>query len=162
MALDKAREEEALDRAEEVESSWGHPEKVWSDLIETVQAGAIRDFSEIADEWLRFIWCLDQYRIADAPPVGMGDPEKPFNQRIDGVYRSKGNQFATLLSLLLENRTDETIRSRSKIKGFSQTHQIDLAWPEGPAVPVVCAESKLTGGPAYRGYRARVKSAVVV
>jgi hypothetical protein len=155
MSLNKAEEEEVFDRAREVEDSWGHPEKIWADLIGDVQDRAVREFSEIHGAWLGFIWCLDQYRIADAPPVGMGDLSRPFNQRIEGVYRSKGNQFATLLSLLLENRTDERIRSRSKIKGFSQTHQIDLAWPVGPTVPVVCAESKLSGGPAYKGYKAR-------
>lgn len=155
MELDKAQEDEALDRAQDVENIWGHPERIWTDLAGEVQDKAIRDFSEIADKWLQFIWCLDQYRIAYAPPIGMGDSSRPFNQRIDGVYRGKGNRFATLLTLLLENRTNERIRSRSKIKGFSQTHQIDLAWPVGPGVPVVCAESKLSGGPAYLSYKAR-------
>jgi hypothetical protein len=155
VALDRLKEEEAFDRAEEVEDRWGHPEKIWAGLIDDVQVKAIRDFSVITDDWLRFIWCLDQYRIADAPPIRMGDPARPFNQRIEGIYRGKGNRFAMLLALLLENRTDERIRSRSKIKGFSQTHQIDLAWPVGPGVPVVCAESKLSGGPAYGNYKAR-------
>jgi hypothetical protein len=155
MASDKAQENEALDRAREVEVAWGHPDRIWAKLIDEVQAKAVRDFTAIADQWLSFIWCLDQYRIADAPPIGMGDQTRPFNQRIEGVYRGKGNQFATLLSLLLENRTNERIRSRSRIKGFSQTHQIDLAWPVGPVVPVVCAESKLSGGPAYGNFKAR-------
>jgi len=155
MALDKAQEDEALDRAREVEDAWGHPERIWAELIDDVQDKAVRDFTAINDQWLRFIWCLDQYRIADAPPLGMGDQSRPFNQRIEGVYRGKGNQFATLLSLLLENRTNERIKSRSRIKGFSQTHQIDLAWPVGPTIPVVCAESKLSGGPAYGNYKAR-------
>jgi hypothetical protein len=155
MELDRAKEDEALDRAKEVEAQWGHPDEIWTDLVAEVQDAGIRDFAKIADRWLGFIWCLDQYRIADAPPVGMGDASKPYNQRIDGVYRSKGNQFSTLLSLLLENRTNETISSRSRIAGFSQTHQIDLAWPTHPDAPIVCAESKLTGGPAYRGHRGR-------
>jgi hypothetical protein len=155
MALDKAQEDEAFDRAHDVEAQWGHPGLLWDDLIGAVQNEAIREFGDVSDRWLQFIWCLDQYRIADAPPTGMGDPTKPFNQRIDGIYRSKGNQFSTLLSLLLQNRTGEIIRSRSKIKGFSQNHQIDLAWPDRRVAPVVCAESKLTGGPAYRGYRGR-------
>ncbi|HZZ19095.1 MAG TPA: hypothetical protein VFE25_06995 [Opitutaceae bacterium] len=155
MALNKAKEEEALDRAREVGEQWGSPAEIWAELVGTVQDTAIRDFAEISDQWLKFIWCLDQYRIADAPPSGMGDTSKPYDQRIDGIYRGKGNQFSTLLSLLLENRTNERIRSRSRVEGFSQTHQIDLAWPGHPAAPVVCGESKLTGGPAYRGYRGR-------
>jgi len=155
MALDEPKESEAAERAAEVESRWGHPESLWDGLVNKVQANAIRDFSAIADEWLSLMWCLDEFRIADTPPRGAGDLAKPFNQRIDGVYRGKGNLFATLLSLLLENRTGQVIRSRSQIQGFSQNHQIDLAWPDRRVAPIVCAESKLTGGPAYRGYRAR-------
>jgi hypothetical protein len=151
MALDRAKEREAAERATEAESKWGHPGDLWHDLISGVQNRATRDFDDIAGEWLSFMWCLDQFRIADAPPQGMGDLAKPYDQRIDGVYRGKGNQFATLLTLLLENRTGQTIRSRNQIKGFSQNHQIDLAWPDRRVDPVVCAESKLTGGPAYRG-----------
>jgi hypothetical protein len=155
MTLDESNEIEAAERAAEVEGRWGHPESHWSGLIDKVQNSAIRDFSDVADEWLSLMWCLDEFRIADAPPKGMGDPAKPFNQRIDGVYRGKGNMFATLLSLLLENRTGQAIRSRSQIQGFSQNHQIDLAWPDRHVAPIVCAESKVSGGPAYRGYRAR-------
>ncbi len=155
MALNKPEEDEALDRAREIEAQWGHPGEIWSELVGGVQDNGIRDFADIAEQWLKFIWCLDQYRIADAPPVALGDGTKSYKQRIDGVYRGKGNQFSTLLSLLLENRTNERIGSRSKIEGFSQTHQIDLAWPGHPAAPIVCAESKLTGGPAYRGYPGR-------
>jgi hypothetical protein len=54
-----------------------------------------------------------------------------------------------LLSLLLNNRTGEQIRSRGAIKGYSQDHQIDLAWPDRGVRPIVCAESKVSGGPAY-------------
>jgi hypothetical protein len=155
MALDEVKESEAADRAAEVESRWGHPDELWNALIDKVQNAAIRDFSTVVDEWLSLMWCMDEFRIADAPPKGMGDLSKPFDQRIDGVYRGKGNQFAALLSLLLQNRTGQAIRSRSEIVGFSQKHQIDLAWPDRRVAPVVCAESKLTGGPAYRGRRAR-------
>jgi hypothetical protein len=154
MALDKD-ELAAVKRAAEVQAQWGHPAERWQSLIGSVQNGAIRDFSAVGQEWLSYMWCLDQYRIADAPPEGMGDPGQPYDRRLDGIYRGKGNSFATLLSLLLENRTGQTIRSRSKIKGYSQNHQIDLAWPDRPVAPIVCAESKLTGGPGYRGRRAR-------
>lgn len=115
----------------------------------------------MVEEYLELMWCLDQYRIADAPPDGMGKmltkDNKPttFGSRMDGIYRGKGNWFAILLALLLNNRTGQTIRSRSKIKGFSQDHQIDLAWPDREVAPFVCAESKVTGGPAYRDYPAR-------
>jgi hypothetical protein len=154
MALGEA-EMAAAERAAEVQATWGHPDERWESLIGKVQNSAIRDFSAVIDEWLSYMWCLDQYRIADVPPVGMGDPTQPYSRRLDGIYRGKGNSFATLLSLLLENRTGQAIRSRSAIKGYSQNHQIDLAWPDRRSAPIVCAESKLTGGPPYRGQRAR-------
>jgi len=155
MALNQAAEQAAEDRAKAVRADIGHPEERWEALIERVQAEAIRDFQAVTWDYLAMMWCLDQYRIADAPPDGMGKLDKPYRSRMDGIYRGKGNRFATLLSLLLENRTAEKIRSRSEIKGYSQNHQIDLAWPDREVAPIVCAESKVTGGPAYRDYPAR-------
>jgi hypothetical protein len=155
MVLVPELEEAAVERAAAVRDQWGHPEERWNGLIALIQNGAIREFASVETEWLNLMWCFDQYRIADAPPEGMGDPTQSFSQRIDGIYRGKGNLFATLLSLLLHNRTGEGIRSRSKIEGFSQLHQIDLAWPDRRVAPIVCAESKLMGGPAYRDRRAR-------
>jgi hypothetical protein len=155
MALDSDQEKAAVERAAKVREDWGHPDELWQALIGAVQDGAVRNFATVADEWLSYMWCLDQYRMADAPPIGMGDPEQPYGRRMDGIYRGKGNSFATLLSLLLENRTGQAIRSRSAIKGYSQNHQVDLAWPDRRVAPIVCAESKLTGGPPYRGQRPR-------
>jgi hypothetical protein len=155
MAFDPEQEEAAAERAVMVRNDWGHPEERWQKLIALVQNGAVREFASVETEWLELMWCMDQYRIADAPPDGMGAASQSFSQRIDGVYRGKGNLFATLLSLLLQNRTGERIRSRSKIEGFSQLHQIDLAWPDRRVAPIICAESKLMGGPAYRDRRAR-------
>jgi len=164
MALNEEAEAAALARAKEVEAKWGHPGELWEALIERVQAEGIREFGVVMDDYLALMWSLDQYRIADAPPEGMGFgkptkggklKEKSHRSRMDGIYRGKGNWFATLLSLLLNNRTGQTIRSRSKIKGFSQDHQIDLAWPDRDVAPLVCAESKVTGGPSYRDYPSR-------
>lgn len=155
MPLDADKEAKAAERAEAVRESVGHAGERWEALIERVQAEGIRDFQAVMWDFLALMWCLDQYRIADAPPDGMGKLGTPYSSRMDGVYRGKGNWFATLLSLLLDNRTGQKIRSRSRIKGFSQTHQIDLAWPDRDIAPVVCAESKVTGGPAYRAYPAR-------
>jgi hypothetical protein len=151
----KAEETEAAERAADVQAQWGHPDERWQALISEVQNGAIRDFGAVAEDWLAYMWCLDQFRIADAPPEGMGNPKQSFKGRMDGIYRGKGNTFATLLSLLLQNRTGQTIRSRSAIKGYSQNHQIDLAWPDRRIAPHVCAESKVSGGPPYRDQRAR-------
>lgn len=151
----QAAEDEAAVRAVAVQQQVGHPQERWAALIERIQSDGVRDFSEVMDDFLALIWCLDQFRIADAPPAGMGDPKAQFGSRMDGVYRGKGNWFATMLALLLDNRTGQKIRSRSKIVGYSQKHQIDLAWPDREIAPIVCAESKLTGGPAYRSYPER-------
>ncbi|HYM45216.1 MAG TPA: hypothetical protein VES65_03525 [Solirubrobacteraceae bacterium] len=150
-------EEERLaeGRAAATRARVGHPGERWSTLIERVQRDAIRDFSAVEEDFLALMWCLDQYRIADAPPFGMGNPKANPQSRMDGIYRGKGHWFSTLLGLLLDNRTGQKIRSRSKIRGYSQKHQIDLAWPDRDIAPIVCAESKITGGPAYRKYRAR-------
>jgi hypothetical protein len=148
-------EREAAARAEAVRAEVGHPQVRWDALAARVQDEAIREFTKVVDDWLALMWCLDRYRVADAAPSGMGKLDKPWDTRLEGAYRTKGNWFATLLSLLLENRTDQKIRSRNEIKGFSQVHQIDLAWPDRNVAPIVCAESKITGGPAYRNYPAR-------
>jgi hypothetical protein len=85
----------------------------------------------------------------------MGKPGAPWRARLEGAYRGKGNWLATLLSLLLGNRTGERLRSRGSIEGFSQSHQVDLAWPDRKVAPVICAESKVTGAPGYGNTRAR-------
>lgn len=145
-----AQEQAAIDRAAVVRADWGHPQDRWDVLIARIQNTSLTDFAAVSEEWLAMMWCLDQYRIADAPPEGMGNQALAYAGRMDGIYRGKGNWFATILTLLLNNRTGQTLRSRSEIKGFSQNHQIDLAWPDRDSAPIVCAESKLTGGPAYR------------
>jgi hypothetical protein len=148
-------EQQAIARAQQVREVVGHPQERWDALIERVQAEGVRNFADVTDDYLALMWCLDCYRVADAPPVGMGDADRPYRSRMDGIYRGKGNWFAILLALLLDNRTGQKIRSRSKIKGYSQVHQIDLAWPDRDVAPIICAESKITGGPAYREYPQR-------
>lgn len=146
----RAAEKEAARRAQQVQREVGHPRERWDALVEHVQSQRIRDFADVTSDYLALMWCLDRYRVADAPPLGMGDARQPYRSRMDGIYRGKGNQFANLLSLLLDNRTGQKIRSRSRIVGYSQLHQIDLAWPDREIAPIICAESKVTGGPAYR------------
>jgi len=153
--LDIEEERKAAARAEAVRLRVGHPGERWGALCQRIETQRIRDFADVTTEFLALMWCLDQYRVADAPPARMGKHAARYSSRIDGVYRGKGNWFAILLALLLDNRTGQRIRSRSRIKGFSQSHQIDLAWPDRDIAPIVCAESKVTGGPAYRGFPAR-------
>jgi hypothetical protein len=146
---------EIVARAKAVEEKWGHPDQLWTALRDQVQDHAVVNFDDVTDQWLELIWCLDQFRIEGVPPIGMGKLTITPGRRLDGIYRGKGNWFATLLSLLLQNRTGEPIRSRGGIVGFSQEHQIDIAWPDRLLAPITCAETKLTGGPAYGDNPAR-------
>ena len=121
----------------------GSPLQLWDDLQERVQDSAIKRFSDVQADWLALMWALDSFRAAGLKPDGVED--------IEALNRGKGNWFASLLQLLLQNRTSQRIGSRTKIEGFSQLHQIDVAWPARKLDPLVCAETKVTGGPAYGG-----------
>lgn len=123
-------------------------------LVERVQGEALRQFSAIQAEWLELMWTLDAYRRESVPPAGMRGPTDPA-ARIAAIYRQKGNWFAEFIALLLGNQTSQLIASRSRVQGFSQTHQIDVAWPDRAVDPLVCAETKVTGGPPYGSYNAR-------
>ena len=63
------------------------------------------------------------------------------------------------MALILGNKTKSAVASRSKIAGFSQTHQIDIAWPDRETEvlrdPLICCEVKLTGAPGVRGGKPR-------
>jgi hypothetical protein len=130
----------------ELEKQVGHPEVLQDELVARVESEAIRTFSEIQGDWIRLMWSLDAFRVAGLTPTGMG---KGGSAGFEGVYRSKGNWFALLLALLIENQTGQFVGARTKVQGFSQLHQIDLAWPSRKVDPLVCAESKVTGAPAF-------------
>ena len=85
----------------------------------------------------------------------MGKSRVQAAARLGGIYRGKGNWFADAVALLLENQTDQRIAPRNTVQGFSQSHQIDVAWPVRDINPLICAETKVTGGPPYGSYRAR-------
>lgn len=132
--------------AGELEDDVGHPEEMRDSLIARVQDRAIKRFSEIQDDWVQLMWSLDAFRIAGLAPTGMG---RGGPSGFEGVYRSKGNWFALLLALLIDNQTGQFVGSRTRIQGFSQLHQIDLAWPAREVDPLVCAETKVTGAPGF-------------
>lgn len=144
-----------------VEQRWGHPGRKWEALRARVADEGIQKFADVQDDWLDLLWTLDQYRIARVPPIGMGKPTQSAPKRLEGVYRGKGHWFAELLALLLGNRTNQILAPRSKVRGFSQNHQIDIAWPAshtpGEALedPRICVETKLTGAPPYGDTGAR-------
>ena len=87
-----------------VEERVGHPREKWEDLKASVQDKAISEFIHVQDAWLNLMWTLDAYRIAEAVPRGFKDQ--------GAINRGKGNWFAELLALLLENRTHHRIAAR--------------------------------------------------
>jgi hypothetical protein len=141
--------------AVQLEGSVGHPGEKWEALKERVQDGVVRRFVEVQDDWLDLMWCLDAYRRAQVPPRGMGRATVAPDRRLEAIYRGKGNWFATLVALLLQNRTNQQIAPRQRVQGFSQRHQIDLAWPAREEDPRVCVETKVTGAPGYATTPAR-------
>lgn len=130
----------------ELEEKVGHPEILRDRLIDRAQDEGVKRFADIQDDWVRLMWSLDAFRVAGLTPTGMG---KGGSAGFEGVYRSKGNWFALLLALLIDNQTGQHVGSRTKVQGFSQLHQIDLAWPSRKVDPLVCAETKVTGAPAF-------------
>jgi hypothetical protein len=148
----------AATAAAELEREVGHPGELWAELQRRVQDEAITQFARVEADWLELMWSIDAFRIAGIPPRGMGRDELDAGPRLAAIYRTKGNWFATLIALLLQNRTHQRIQPRTKVHGFSQMHQIDVAWPIRDEDPLICAETKVTGAPAYG--RTPVRSAL--
>lgn len=144
---------------EQLEAQVGHPEAKFEALKSKIQDDVVRKFRDIEAEFLDLIWTLDQYRAHQVVPYGMGNPKFAPSSRLEGIYRGKGNYFSTVMALILGNKTTSQLASRRDIQGFSQTHQIDIAWPARDAVPLVdpyiCAEAKLTGAPPFEENRGR-------
>jgi hypothetical protein len=138
-----------------VEDLVGHPEDKFDRLKERIQEGA-RSFQEVEVDFLDLIWTMDAYRIQQVVPRGMGNVSSvSADRRLEGIYRGKGNYFSTIVSLILGQMTTSQLASRSDVMGFSQPHQIDIAWPARdvrPLVdPLICCEAKLTGAPPFPG-----------
>lgn len=148
-----ATKEEA--EAQRLEALVGHPGQMLETLKDRIQGDGVWAFEAIEREYLALMWAMDAYRVAGVPPRGMGKATNTPQKRLEGVYRSKGNWFAELLALLLQNRTSKHIAPRQRVQGFSQMHQIDIAWPAREFDPFVCAETKVTGAPSYGATPAR-------
>ena len=142
-------EDAARDSAQVLDANVGHPGRMWKALNNRIEVKRLKKFADVRDDWIKLMWTLDAYKAQGVPPIGMGDPADGYKARLDGVYRSKGNWFATLVAQLLANRTGQKVAARTKVQGFSQLHQIDVAWPDREVDPLVCVETKVTGGPAY-------------
>ncbi len=139
----------ADDRLRRLESDVGHPGTLQEELLQRVQDRGITQFAEIQDDWLRLMWSLDCYRVESVAPRGMGNPKVSEASRVGAIYRMKGNWFARLVAALLQNRTHQEIAAKGFVQGFSQPHQVDVAWPPRERDPLVCIETKVTGAPAY-------------
>lgn len=142
-------------RAEVLEAEVGHPGERWEELKRRVQDEVVTQFHQVETDWLALMWAIDAFRVAGIPPRAMGRTSVESPARLAAIYRSKGNWFATLVALLLQNRTNQPIQPRTKVRGFSQIHQIDVAWPVRDVDPLVCAETKVTGAPAFGDTPAR-------
>lgn len=142
----------------QIEAVVGHPKEKFEALLDRIQAEAIKTFTEVESDFLDMIWTLDAYRIAQVVPRGMANPLKPDlspEKQLEGVYRGKGNYFSSVITHILGNMTTSRLASRNDVMGFSQPHQIDIAWPARDVKPLrdalICCEAKLTGAPAYPG-----------
>jgi hypothetical protein len=153
----------ASDRAADqarVEARVGHPGAKVQALVARIQRDGVTSFRAVEADFLDLLWTLDNYRTEQVVPRGMGNPKvKSLDRRLEGIYRSKGNYFSAVVALILGQMTTSQLASRSNVMGFSQTHQIDIAWPARdvkPLVdPLICCEAKLTGAPPYPGNEGR-------
>lgn len=143
----------------QLEERVGHPEVKFEALKAKIQERVVKSFRLIEPDFLDLIWTLDQYRIRQVVPRDMGKPLLVPDRRLEGIYRGKGHYFSTVMALILGNKTTSQLASRRDIQGFSQTHQIDIAWPARDTVPLldpyICAEAKLTGAPPIEGNKGR-------
>jgi hypothetical protein len=138
-----------------LEARVGHPGERWQFLRDRVQDQAITTFAAIESDWLALMWSIDAFRSEGIAPRLMGREDIDDALRLAAVYRFKGNWFATLIALLLQNRTHQHISPRTKVKGFSQNHQIDVAWPVREEDPLICVETKVSGASATPSVSAR-------
>jgi hypothetical protein len=140
---------------DDLERNVGSPKLLWDALLDRVQVQGITRFADIEADWLGLLWCLDTYRIAGIAPRYLGKPSLSEPRRLAAAYRMKGNWFALVVAALLQNRTSQQIAAKNRVIGFSQPHQVDVAWPPRENDPLVCIETKVTGAPAYSDTPAR-------
>src|SRR5262245_43240137 len=132
-----------------LEEQVGNPVLLWESLKERVQSEALKRFADIEEEWLRFMWSLDAYRSRSVAPRGVSA------KTLGALNRRKGHRIAELLSLLLQNQTSQQIGTRTEVRGFSQAHRLGLVWPVRVADALICAETKVSGAPAFGSTPAR-------
>ncbi|WP_313278045.1 hypothetical protein [Timonella senegalensis] len=138
-----------------LEASVGIPLLKMEAIRSRIQDEVIKSFREIEIDFLDLLWTVDTYRVAQVVPRTPGIKRDKNKKPADteGAYRSKGNFFSEIITLILSNKTSSPLAARDRVQGFSQLHQIDIAWPARPGKtlqdPLICCEVKLTGAPAY-------------
>lgn len=140
-------------RAQDLVDSVGLPSEKYASIIERIRVERIEKFLDVQTMLLDWLWCVDAYRIAGVvPPDFAAGPTRTTGDALSGsFYRNRGDRFSDILTMLLRNRTSLDLAPRSRVKGFSQEHQIDIAW--SPTIqdvlsdPVVCCEVKILGAP---------------
>ncbi|RLV55500.1 hypothetical protein D9V41_10400 [Aeromicrobium phragmitis] len=145
-----------------IERLVGVPGERLLDLKAHIQDRNVTRFQEIESQFLGLLWSIDTYRIEQViprAPAGAKVAGYSAEQLAGGIYRKKGNFFSEIITAILSNKTESPLAPRAQVKGFSQLHQIDIAWPApdiGVATePIVCCEAKLTGAPAFADTPAR-------
>lgn len=158
-----AKKDVSNDPAEQarVEAAVGNPKDKFELLCEQIQHGATM-FKAIELEFLDLLWTMDTYRREQVVPRGMVSAKmlnEPPDKQLEGIYRGKGNYLSTVVALIVGEMTTSPLASRRDVEGFSQPHQIDIAWPAydmDPIIgPLICCEAKLTGAPPFPGNKGR-------
>jgi len=137
-----------------VEALVGNPSDKQQLLRDRIQNESVRAFRDIEVDFLDILWTIDTYRVEQVTPrARAGTRLRKGSEGGEGIYRGKGNFFSEIITLILSNKTSSPLASRSDVQGFSQLHQIDIAWPARPGKalqdPLICCEVKLTGAPGY-------------
>lgn len=137
-----------------IEALVGNPSDKQQLLRDRIQNESVRAFRDIESDFLDILWTIDTYRVEQVTPrAPVGTRLKKGSEGGEGIYRGKGNFFSEIITLILSNKTSSPLASRSDVQGFSQLHQIDIAWPARPGKalqdPLICCEVKLTGAPGF-------------
>lgn len=137
-----------------IEALVGNPAEKLQALRDRVQNELVKSFRDVETDFLDLLWTIDTYRVEQVTPrAPAGTTIKSGAESGEGIYRSKGNFFSEIVTLILSNKTSSPLASRSNVQGFSQLHQIDIAWPARPGKalqdPLICCEVKITGAPGF-------------
>lgn len=137
-----------------IEAMVGVPGEKLQKLRDRIQNQMVKSFRDVEADFLDLLWTIDTYRVEQVTPRALpGTVLRKSAEGGEGIYRSKGNFFSEIMTLILSNKTSSALASRSNVQGFSQVHQIDIAWPARPGKalqdPLICCEVKLTGAPGF-------------